>query len=54
MNQIHKKFFGANTENDRVKVVYYFADDFWDFNSTEFHLPLKILLPLFPAPLQSV
>jgi len=22
-----------------------FADDFWDFNSTEFHLPLKMLPP---------
>ena len=49
-----KKLFGANAENDRVKVLYYYADNFWDFNSTEFHLPLKILLLLSTAPLQSV
>jgi len=40
-----KKLFGANAENDRVKVLYYYADNFWDFNSTEFHLPLKMLPP---------
>jgi hypothetical protein len=47
MNQIHKKLFKATAENDRAKVRCRFANNFWDFDSTTLHLPLKILLPLF-------
>jgi hypothetical protein len=52
MNQIHKKLFRATAENDHTKVRCRFADNFWDFDSTELHLPLKIFLLLFLDPLQ--
>ena len=52
MNQIHKKLFRATVENDRAKVRCRFANNFWDFDSTTLHLPLKILLLLFLDPLQ--